>query len=546
MPSLLLECVVRSTLIALAIGAILRISGITASRARHMAWAAVVFAMLLLPVWVSWGPQLPVRLLSEGTLPSAATRLASQALSPLAPIRTEHRTGRPETSLVPKVPKGSQVQSKRASGRPRIVRTWWIALPVIYLAGVLILLLRLAIGSLHARALMRLAVPDDGILTSDACASPITVGWLRPAVILPKGWSQWSAAQLDAVLSHEGEHARRRDPLVQWLALLNRAIFWFHPLAWWLERRLSALAEEACDNAVLSRGHDPRDYSRYLLSLARSVMNAGRRVDALGMTMPGSSLPRRIPVILSGARPQRISRIRMVAAGVACLVVSVMFAAGAVDSSQPAVARFVSRIEAPVRISTSGSQSSIPTTLSIAPLSMLGKLSVPGSEIFTPPAQPVAPPVETSDSRRTILYFDLTGMPDAEKARNIDLARRMISRYMRPHDLFAVEDYSDNTFRTIQDFTNDPDRLMAAIQSVSSDADSTGSDATGRSEALRTAANSLRGLSGSGSVAYFSSRQTWLDPLTHTQMEKALASVSRMGVSVMSVDTAQMEMASLR
>ena len=43
------------------------------------------------------------------------------------------------------------------------------------------------------------------------------------------------------------------------------------PLAWWLERHLSALAEEACDAAVLARGHDPYEYSGYLLELARSV-----------------------------------------------------------------------------------------------------------------------------------------------------------------------------------------------------------------------------------------------------------------------------------
>jgi beta-lactamase regulating signal transducer with metallopeptidase domain len=268
--------------------------------------------------------------------------------------------------LVAKSVSANQVSATR----PDTAHDLWIALPFIYVLGVLILLLRLAIGSLHARALMRRAQSEAGMLTSDACASPITVGWLRPAVILPTDWTQWSAAQLDAVLSHEGEHARRRDPLVQWLALLNRAIFWFHPLAWWLERRLSALAEEACDNAVLSRGHDPRDYSQYLLSLARSVLSAGRRVDALGMTMPGSSLPRRIPVILAGAKPQRISRIRIVSAGVACVAFSVMFAAAAVDRAHPAVARLVSnRFLSQTGASTGKSGLTLPTTFATNDLS---------------------------------------------------------------------------------------------------------------------------------------------------------------------------------
>src|SRR6476660_5325341 len=97
----------------------------------------------------------------------------------------------------------------------------------VYLLGASALLLRLAIGTVRANR-----------LTSASCVVPVTVGLLRPRVILPDSSRGWPQAQLDAVLAHEGEHLRRRDPLFQWLALLNRALFWFHPLAWWLERKL--------------------------------------------------------------------------------------------------------------------------------------------------------------------------------------------------------------------------------------------------------------------------------------------------------------------
>lgn len=49
------------------------------------------------------------------------------------------------------------------------------------------------------------------------------------------------------MLTHEREHVRRRDPLVRWLALLNRCVFWFHPLAWWLERPRAAQPSPYCD-----------------------------------------------------------------------------------------------------------------------------------------------------------------------------------------------------------------------------------------------------------------------------------------------------------
>ena len=174
----------------------------------------------------------------------------------------------------------------------------------------LTLLSRLVIGAVRARVLLQRAGLCKGRLTSDSCSVPVTVGWLHPRVILPSAWQSWSAAQLDAVLTHENEHVRRRDPFVQSLALLNRAAFWFHPLAWWIERQLSVLAEEACDAAVLASGHDPFEYSEYLMDLARAMQQAGARLNFAGMTMPGVSLPRRIRRILEDA-PAAVYRTRV-------------------------------------------------------------------------------------------------------------------------------------------------------------------------------------------------------------------------------------------
>ena len=154
-------------------------------------------------------------------------------------------------------------------------------------------------------------------------------------VIFPEHWRQWSKSQLDAVLTHESEHARRRHPLVQWLALLNRAIFWFHPAAWWLERHLSALAEEACDNVVLARGYDPGAYSEYLVDMARSVKRSGGRLNVAGMAMPGGSLSRRIRQILEGGSVPHVSRTRMACLFVACAVSGTAITAATLDHVQP-------------------------------------------------------------------------------------------------------------------------------------------------------------------------------------------------------------------
>jgi hypothetical protein len=193
----------------------------------------------------------------------------------------------------------------------------------LYLVGVAALFARLIIGTVRVRSLARDARVVNGRLTSSRIATPLTFGVLRPRILLPDGWERWSAARLAVVLDHEHAHVRRRDPLVQWLALLNRAVFWFHPLAWWLERRLAALAEEACDAAVLARGHSATDYSEHLLDLAR--VSGRRRLPQACMPMPGSALPARIAKILDGEVGRAGSRMAVTgAAAVATLVAAAL------------------------------------------------------------------------------------------------------------------------------------------------------------------------------------------------------------------------------
>jgi hypothetical protein len=144
-------------------------------------------------------------------------------------------------------------------------------------------------------------------------------------------WSEWPRAELDAVLAYEREHARRRDPLAQWLAALNRCIFWFHPLAWWLERKLAVLAEEACDAAVVAGGHDPRDYSEYLLNQARAIHRAGARVAMHGSAMGQGSLSKRIQRLLEEECIPDLGRQRAVLATALCAFAIGVFTACQLD-----------------------------------------------------------------------------------------------------------------------------------------------------------------------------------------------------------------------
>ncbi len=183
---------------------------------------------------------------------------------------------------------------------------------ILYLAGFFVLAFRLLAGTLLSRRLAHGACGDGQILHSPQCTVPMTVGLFRARVFLPAESKDWDPEKLDAVLIHEKEHMRRRDPLVEWIALLNRSLYWFNPLAWWLCRKLSALAEQACDEAVLTRGHDSGVYAGHLLEFARSVKQKSSLITVRGASLQGSTLAHRIRRILNSSVSPAISPARLV------------------------------------------------------------------------------------------------------------------------------------------------------------------------------------------------------------------------------------------
>ncbi|HET7608118.1 MAG TPA: TolC family protein [Gammaproteobacteria bacterium] len=329
----LLEAALRAAVIAAVAAAVLWALRVRAAAVRHRVWTVVMIAMLALPIAIAWAPDVSLRVLPPA---HSAAPVAPEALAPLsnsfaaAVTATEPATA----GTVALTPAPSPSWSWRA----------WLA--AIYLAGAAALLARLAIGTVRVRLLAREAAVVNGELTSARIATPFTFGLLRPKILLPEGWQRWPAARLAVVLDHERAHVARRDPLVQWLALLNRAVFWFHPLAWWIERHLAALAEEACDAAVLARGHSPADYSEHLLELARPA-NHRPLPNLAGMPMLGSGLATRIPKILEGGIALPGSR--SAAAGAAALATLAAAVLGTVTLAQePALPR-TQDLPSPVR-----------------------------------------------------------------------------------------------------------------------------------------------------------------------------------------------------
>jgi TonB family protein len=158
------------------------------------------------------------------------------------------------------------------------------------------------VRSLKVRALVRASVPYGGPLpraadglearTSHALLEPALVGIVRPVLLLPHGISeQLTRSQLDAVLEHELSHWRRRDNLTAAVHMLVEAVFWFHPLVWWIGARLVEERERACDEAVVRAGHDGRTYAEGILNVCERYVASALKCAA---GISGADLKQRV------------------------------------------------------------------------------------------------------------------------------------------------------------------------------------------------------------------------------------------------------------
>jgi uncharacterized protein (TIGR03435 family) len=137
---------------------------------------------------------------------------------------------------------------------------------------------------------------------------PGVFGVFQPVLLLPEGIAdRLSPAQLQAILSHEFCHVRRRDNLTAALHMLVEAVFWFHPLVWWIGARLVDERERACDEEVLAQGSEPEVYAASILNVCRFYLES-RLACASGVT--GADLKKRIAAIMAKPILRRLTLAR--------------------------------------------------------------------------------------------------------------------------------------------------------------------------------------------------------------------------------------------
>jgi beta-lactamase regulating signal transducer with metallopeptidase domain len=242
----IVDCLVEGTLIAIFAGALLKAARLQSASAKFAVWFSVLLAIAGLPLLgVAFWSHASVS--AEGARP-AITVPASWALYLFA---------------------------------------GWAAIAAWFLIGV-------GRGLRHLHVLRKSCVPvelelldvrlketlerNHGPRQVELCTSaqvhvPTAIGFLKPTVVIPS-WviQELSVDELSQILLHELAHLRRWDDWTNLAQKVVRALFFFHPAVWWIEKRVSLEREMACDDAVLAETARPRAYAECLARLAEKTL----------------------------------------------------------------------------------------------------------------------------------------------------------------------------------------------------------------------------------------------------------------------------------
>jgi bla regulator protein BlaR1 len=384
--STLLAQLANSAARALALSAIVGLElaafRVKATSLRLFTWTAVLYAAIAMPALQWMLPPLPIpapvsfqnAFLQHPEGPLSKLRLGGVFVGNQKAEQSVRKAAQPSA------PTAANAQSTRRKETLSVAAAhadsawfpssipWSTLASGIYLVVAFILLVRFFVGLAFGRRLVqksqrineprltiRLAARANAAglsflpraTESEFISVPLSMGALRSTILLPSGWREWDDAKLDAVIAHEVSHMARLDALTQRLSLLHRAIFWFSPLAWWLDLHLADLAEQASDEAVLACGADRKTYARTLLGFFEALQTGPRRVWWQGVSMAkAGQAEQRIERILSWKGSVAMHLKKSLAVAVVAFAIPVVYLAASVhpasahpQSGQPAVAQ---------------------------------------------------------------------------------------------------------------------------------------------------------------------------------------------------------------
>jgi len=282
---------------------------------RHVppAFVAALWCIVLVKFLVPIGPDWSLSLAS-----------AWETLSQRAPVALDAATS---SDVDLESPIAANLGASKAGERRTVGAPSWVSgLMAAYLLSVVALMaVRIRAYRVFAARCRALSEPDEAAMrlvrdvcrrlgvrrvpavrVSDEVPAPFVIGILHPLLVLSH--RQFVRPdELETVIVHEVTHLRRGDLLVRTLQWIAGTLFFFWPVVAWVNRRIDAAREHACDEWALSHGKlSAGEYARCLLEAVqpRSVRSAVYQPSCMAGTL--STIERRIDVILATTnRPYR-------------------------------------------------------------------------------------------------------------------------------------------------------------------------------------------------------------------------------------------------
>ena len=262
---------------------------------RGLIWSLAIFGCLIVPLFSSTLPRWEVGVLPATPEGFEADWQVDNRQTARLPVPIVARP-LPSTTASSIQATPPQIQLKSATSESGIPQSntsetvlasfhWTGWLTVCWAGGTLLLLVRLIVG---ISAVWHLSARSDdfndsipyvhsswkrsvSVRLGDAVTVPMVWGLFRPVILLPADADEWEPERQRAVLLHELAHIQRQDWLLQTIAQITCAVYWFNPLLWFAVRRMQAEAEQACDDHVLNAGYQSTAYAQYLLDIVRNI-----------------------------------------------------------------------------------------------------------------------------------------------------------------------------------------------------------------------------------------------------------------------------------
>ena len=222
---------------------------------------------------------------------------------------------------------------------------WSLGVVAVWLALTFWRAVQLVVGVVHLHRLARRAIPVDAdaevrallsdapgrraavLCTSSEVSRPSVLGFFRPRILVPPTLlGELTARELQQVVLHEMEHLRRGDDWTNLLQKIGLVLFPLNLVLMWVERRLCAERELACDDRVACSSAGRKAYALCLTRLAELALFRRGVSLVLGLWERRPELVRRIqrivsqPVRTMGRRPAMVATGSVLAGALGCAV----------------------------------------------------------------------------------------------------------------------------------------------------------------------------------------------------------------------------------